>query len=43
MNRLMENTVFSGFVMACRLATWPHEDLALLREGHHRGRQTAPS
>ena len=23
MNRLMENTVFSGFVMACRLATWP--------------------
>jgi hypothetical protein len=23
MNRLMENTVFSGFVMACRFATWP--------------------
>src|ERR1041385_8614273 len=23
MNRLMENTVFSGFVMACRLATCP--------------------
>ena len=23
MNRLMENTVFSGFVMAWRLATWP--------------------
>ena len=23
MNRLMENTVFSGFVIACRLATWP--------------------
>ena len=23
MNRLIENTVFSGFVTACRLATWP--------------------
>src|SRR5438876_6450464 len=23
MNRLIENTVFSGFVIACRLATWP--------------------
>src|SRR5262245_61991627 len=23
MNRLMENTVFSGFVTAWRLATWP--------------------
>src|ERR1051325_2175460 len=23
MNRLMENTVFSGFVMPCRFATWP--------------------
>ena len=23
MNRLMEKTVFSGFVTACRLATWP--------------------
>ena len=23
MKRLMENTVFSGFVTACRLATWP--------------------
>ena len=23
MKRLMENTVFSGFVMAWRLATWP--------------------
>ena len=23
MKRLMENTVFSGFVMACRLATCP--------------------
>ena len=23
MNRLIENTVFSGFVMAWRLATWP--------------------
>src|SRR5690606_37164219 len=23
MNRLMENTVFFGFVMACRRATWP--------------------
>jgi hypothetical protein len=23
MNRLMEKTVFDGFVTACRLATWP--------------------
>ena len=23
MNRLMEKTVFSGFVIACRFATWP--------------------
>ena len=23
MNRLIENTVFSGLVTACRLATWP--------------------
>ena len=23
MKRLIEKTVFSGFVMACRLATWP--------------------
>ncbi len=23
MNRLIEKTVFSGFVTACRLATWP--------------------
>src|SRR5437870_8317168 len=23
MNRLIENTVFVGFVTACRLATWP--------------------
>ncbi len=23
MNRLMEKTVFSGLVTACRLATWP--------------------
>src|SRR3972149_5540016 len=23
MNRLIEDTVFSGFVIACRFATWP--------------------
>ena len=40
MKRLIEKTVFSGFVTACRLAGAP-EPLAALREGHDRGRRAS--
>ena len=43
MNRLIENTVFSEFVTAWRLATWPTQPLPLLVEGHHGWRQPVAS
>jgi hypothetical protein len=42
MKRLMENTVFSGFVIGLPLGHLPHENLAVLGERHHRRRQPAP-
>ena len=41
MKRLMEKTVFSGLVMAWRLATWPTSRSPALGEGHHRRRSAS--
>ena len=43
MNRLIENTVFSGLVIACRLATWPTSRSPLLVNATTEGVVRAPS
>ena len=43
MNRLIENTVFSGLVMACRLATWPTSRSPLLAKPTTDGVMREPS
>src|SRR5664279_273435 len=43
MNRLMEKIVFSGLVMACRLATWPTSRSPLLVKATTDGVVRAPS
>src|ERR1700757_3686227 len=43
MKRLMEKTVFSGLVMACRLATWPTSRSPLLANATTDGVVRLPS
>ena len=43
MNRLIENTVFSGFVMACRRATWPTRISPSLAKATTEGVKRLPS
>ena len=43
MNRLMEKMVFSGLVIACRLATWPTSRSPLFENPTTEGVVRAPS